>query len=429
MKPSGSWPIVALLMSMAFVNYLNRLCLAAAGSSIRATYEISETQFGTVISAFLGAYTLCMLPGGWLADRWGGRVTLCVVGFGTACFAALAGLVGLVVPVTMAMWLLVLLWLVRAAMGAFTAPLFPAAGRVVTLSVPTRQRVGVNALVTGAAMLGLALSYPVCGALIDLSGWPVALMWLALITAGLALAWMLQGRDGQARSSPAAAPHTRPASWKTLLANRSLWLLTTSYATVGYVEYLVFYWSEDYFRKTLGVSETANRIATMIPPLCMAICMLLGGRLCDWLLPRIGYRGARAGVAAAGMVGCASFLIGATMIDGDLRIGDLTVPKNILIVASFALSLAMIGFTEAPTWATALELGEPRSASSAAMANTGGNIGGTLSPTLTPWISAVLASQLHLSEAAGWAWSIRGAGLVCLAGAVLWFWIDPKERR
>lgn len=429
MKHSGSWTIVSLLMSLTFVNYLNRLCLASAGSSIRATYGISESQFGTVISAFLLTYTICMLPGGWLADRLGGRVTLTFVGFGTACFAALTGVLGLAVPVTMTTLVLGLLWLVRAAMGVCTAPLFPAAGRVVTRRVPRTQRAGINALVNGAAMLGLALSYPICGALIDANGWPVALIGLALVTAGLAWAWFLLSKDAEFPSPLTSGADAKPGSWRTLLTNRSLCLLTTSYAAVGYVEYLVFYWSEDYFKKTLRVSDSENRLATMIPPLCMAICMLLGGRLCDWLLPRIGYRASRAGVAAVGMVGCAGFLIGATMIDSDLRVGDVTVPKNILIVASFALSLAMIGFTESPMWATALDLGEPHSASSAAMANTGGNIGGTLSPTLTPWISALLVSRFQLTEAAGWAWSIRGAGLVCLCGAILWLWIDPQERR
>ena len=35
------------------------------------TLPISPTEIGTVYSAFLLAYMLCMTPGGWLIDRWG----------------------------------------------------------------------------------------------------------------------------------------------------------------------------------------------------------------------------------------------------------------------------------------------------------------------------------------------------------------------
>src|SRR5262249_27540483 len=54
----------------------------------------------------------------------------------------------------------------------------------------------------------------------------------------------------------------------------------------------------------------------------------------------------------------------------------------------------------------------------AGICNTGGNAGGLLAPILTP----------YLGEHFGWPYALAVAGLACLLGAILWWWIDPAER-
>jgi ACS family glucarate transporter-like MFS transporter len=421
------WLTVALLMSFTFTNYVNRVAMADAGEDIRAEYGFSETAFGTVISAFLLAYTVCMIPGGWLSDRFGARVMLQAVALGTALLCGLTGLLGWLVPASLATAMLVLLWSARSLMGALTAPLFPAAGRVVTHCVPFGHRARINALVTGAAMLGVGASHPICGALIDAFGWRAAFVVLALVTAIVGIVWTVVGRDAprirhfpsarRAEPVPTDRDQVGGISWRGIAANRSLWLLTASYASVGYVEYVIFYWSADYFKKVLELSAWAERAAAMAPPLCMGVCIPLGGSLCDWLMPRVGYRLSRSIVAATGMVLSACALFVATVAGNDY-----------LIVAGLSASLAMMGLTEAPAWATAIDLGGRNPGTSAALANTGGNLGGTISPTLTPWISAFLVSQFQFTDNEGWGWALRAAALVALAGSVLWIWIDAGER-
>jgi ACS family glucarate transporter-like MFS transporter len=427
------WKIVAILMAFSFMNYVNRVTLPVAGDAIRETYGISETVFGTVISVLLWAYTICMLPGGWFSDRFGGRFALAAMGLATAIFCAATGVLGLLVAASQTVLMLTLLWLVRAGMGVFTAPLYPAAGRVVSRWIPFPQRARANALVTGVAMVGIALSYPACGALMDAVGWPMAFIILGIVTAALAILWTLYARDEPRQHASVTATELalieadayhgtdavpaedRGASWG-VVRNRSLWFLTVSYAAVGYVEYLVFYWSGYYFEHVLQFGEQAGRIAAMIPPLCMGLCMPLGGWLCDRLLPIVGYRRCRAVVAMAGMLGSSAALMLATFIESDVA-----------IVSCFAISLAFMGLTEAPAWATAIDLGGRQAATSAAIANTGGNAGGSLSPIVTPWISGLLISYgANLQE--GWAWGVRLAGIICLAGALLWCWIDASER-
>jgi dipeptide/tripeptide permease len=63
-------------------------------------------------------------------------------------------------------------------------------------------------------------------------------------------------------------------------------------------------------------------------------------------------------------------------------------------------------------------LGGSRGGSSGAIFNTGGNVGGFIAPVVTPWLSGYL----------GWHGALPVAGLLCLVGAALWFWIHPDER-
>src|SRR5439155_26863565 len=87
-KPTNiRWLIVALLVSLAFLAHVNRLSISVAGKAhFIGPDRLSETEMGTVYSAFLLVYTLCMLPGGWLIDRIGPRwaMTLMGLGFGFA---------------------------------------------------------------------------------------------------------------------------------------------------------------------------------------------------------------------------------------------------------------------------------------------------------------------------------------------------------
>src|SRR5262249_20921412 len=87
------------------------------------------------------------------------------------------------------------------------------------------------------------------------------------------------------------------------------------------------------------------------------------------------------------------------------------------VVVCFAVAMAAVGATEGPAWATAIELGGRHGATAAGIFNTGGNAGGMIAPVLTPLVS----------RWCGWQWGIGLGGLVCLAGACLWWWIDPAE--
>ena len=120
-----SWRIVPLLMLFVALAHFNRISISVAGNEqIIKSGMISETKMGLVYSSFLVLYTIFMIPGGLLIDRFGPRAAWMLLGFGAAVGVALTGAVGLVF--TQALPLLVGLLVVRSLLGISNAPLHPA---------------------------------------------------------------------------------------------------------------------------------------------------------------------------------------------------------------------------------------------------------------------------------------------------------------
>lgn len=420
------WRVVGLMMAASFISWFNRVSMSVAGTErVMEEYHLSPTQMGFVYSALLFAYAGCMTPGGWLIDRHGAWAALTLMGFGSALCIALTGAVGLVFVGGVAVWLALLV--VRAATGVFMAPIYPACGRVVSRWLPPRQRALANGLVNGAAPVGIACTFVGFGTLIDLFDWPAAFLITGALTGLLALVWwryatenpvehpgvntaelrMIDGRLISATRAPAAPCPAGRWDWVRLLQNRSLVLLTVSYAALGYFEYLFYFWTEYYFRDVRHLSGATSRLYATLLNLSMGGGMMLGGLMSERLLRAWGYRWGRAAVPVAGM-----------LLSAALLFLGLTLDDPLALVACFAVALAAGGACEGPCWATAIDLGGRRAGMAAGIFNTGGNIGGLLAPVVTPWVSRLF----------GWQWGLALGAVACLLGVGLWLGIDPHER-
>src|SRR5262245_3198325 len=169
------WPILALVMALCCISHFNRASMSVAGTDrIMADYNLSPTRMGSVYSAFLLLYSLCMIPGGLFIDRFGPRRALMLVGFGSAFFGALTGVTGFVFTGP-GIWLALIG--VRGTMGLVSSPLHPASARMVGNWFEPGQRALANGLVTGAAIVGVAITYKGFGAWMHWSSWQSAFIW------------------------------------------------------------------------------------------------------------------------------------------------------------------------------------------------------------------------------------------------------------
>jgi MFS family permease len=412
------WLVVVLLMGLAFLAHFNRLGIAvAANAHFIGEGKLSEPQMGLVFSAFLLVYTIGMLPGGYLIDRVGPRWAMTAMGLGFGFWSALTGVLGWTGLAVSAMF--VPLLVIRGLAGAASVPLHPGAARSVSLWLPLRERSSANGMVTAGALVGIALSYPLFGALMDALGWPGAFVAAGAALMLFAVLWGAVAADtpeSHRWSNPAerelvSADGGTPARNRVtlreaaaLFRNRSLLLLTLSYGALGYMQYMFFYWVEYYFGKVLSLPPSESRDAAFTVTMAMAVGMFAGGWVAALLSRTLGHAAGYRLVGVGGMGLCAAFSA------AGVSAGD---PAT--VVWYFSLAMGSLGLCEGIFWTTAPAL-EPRSGGlAAAVVNTGGNGVGLLAPVFTPLIG----------QAYGWNAAVVVACVVCGLGGLLWLGIQP----
>jgi MFS family permease len=385
-------------------------------------HSITEADMGTLYSVFLVTYTLLMTPGGWLADRVGTWWTLLLVVGGSGVFGAMCGLTGWLVLGPAAAWW----WIAvaRGGMGIASAPIYPSTSRTVADWFSPRYQALANGFVIAAAPVGMGASFQLMSHLSrsEALGWRGAFLIVGVVTLGVAALWALLGRARPPVAGARSGDFPGSARWSAILRHRGIIALTLSYSTVGYLEYLLFYWMKHYFKEILKLEEGRSSNLTSVLYIAMAVGTPLGGWICGIWVGRRGLtRGVR-GMAAASMTLSALCLLGGAMAS---HLG--------LKVGLLSLSLGFIGASEGPFWTAAVMLGGPLGATVAGFVNTGGNLLGAFAPMLTPRIARwVNESSLGGGDPLlGWTVALAAGSIVCLMGVLFWLWVDvekPLER-
>jgi len=403
-------------MLVVACSHFNRVGISVAGAErIIPEYGIDPDTMGLVYSAYLGVYTLAMLPGGLLIDRFGARRALVVLGFGSTVFVALTGGVGFIFHGAFNVWLG--LMVVRCLLGLVTSPLHPGAAHLVFEQVPPESRSTVNGLVTASACVGIAATYYAMGVLIDLFDWPVAFLLSSAVTLVIAILWTVGTRSSRAEESMAVTRPRRPAPYSGLwfvLRSRSVICITLSYAAFGYFQYMFFYWITYYFETIKHEDNSVARGYSTAITLAMGLGMMSGGWLADHVPRSLSHRARRALVPVLGMI--------ASGVVFELGLLGNTAQTTL---AAFVVSAALVGACEGAFWTTVVELGGPFGGTAAGLMNTGGNAGGTLSPYLTPLMSGFFAQRYGADS--GWRLGLALAGIIVVVGAALWWGVDPDQ--
>jgi sugar phosphate permease len=79
-RPSiGRWYILFLISLMYLITYLDRVNISTVAPVISKEFGFDKVTMGIIFSAFVWAYALFQVPGGWLNDRFGPRRVLAII--------------------------------------------------------------------------------------------------------------------------------------------------------------------------------------------------------------------------------------------------------------------------------------------------------------------------------------------------------------
>src|SRR5437868_11610843 len=169
----GRWYVLVLISLMYLITYLDQVNISTVAPVISKEFGFDKVTMGIISSAFVWAYALFHVPGGWLGDRFGPRRVLAVLvaywSVMTAVTSAASGAVSFVI--------------VRFLFGIGEAGAFPGATRAMQLWYPRHERGFCQGITHSASRLGAAIAPPIVVLIMTTLGW----RWVFYICAAIGI--------------------------------------------------------------------------------------------------------------------------------------------------------------------------------------------------------------------------------------------------
>jgi sugar phosphate permease len=418
-QPSRArWYILLLISVMYLITYLDRVNISTAAPVISKEFGFDNITMGYIFSAFVWAYALFQVPGGWLSDRFGARKVLgCVVAYWSVMTAA----TGLAFSVTSFI-------VIRFLFGVGEAGAFPGATRAMQLWYPRQERGFVQGITHSASRAGAAIAPPIVLLIMINLGW----RWAFFICGAIGFAWALwwsvsyrnlpeehdmvnpseleriRGVGPQGTINPPPIEKQAKVPWATLLRSANMWAVMLAYFTYVYCLWIFLTWLTKYLVDVRHFTLLKGGLLASLPLWAGVIGDTAGGLATDWLLKRTGSaRIGRRVVAIVGLLGCAAFIVPAALTeDAYTAVGCLTV------------SMFFLECTIGPSWAVPMDTGGKYSGTVSGMMNMAGNFGGAISPIVFG----------YLAQGDNWQAPFIVAACLLVCGAAVWaFWLDPDK--
>ena len=292
--PRTAWAIVALLLLINLLNFIDRMIPAVVLEDIRKAYALSDLALGLLVSAFTVVFALSGLPLGRLADRWIRKYVLAGGAMLWSLFTLLSG-----VAPNFGSFLIA-----RLGVGIGEASYAPAAVSLITDLFPKSQRGRAVGLFMLGLPLGVSLSFVTIAKIKALTGsWqaPFVVAGGVGLLVGAALLWIREPLRGGSDAAPVASasatsslPDNQRAPAKTsasvfrhLLGIRSLLWLSLSGITVNMASYGTNTFFKALMERYYGVAPmNAGWIASAVLGLTGLLAMTAGAALADRLQQR-----------------------------------------------------------------------------------------------------------------------------------------------
>lgn len=430
--------VMGYLCTLAFILYIDRICIGQAATSMKAELELTNFQWAWVGVAFQLAYAVFEPTTGHWGDKYGSRRVLIRIVLWWSLFTALTG------TVAKFSWPLfggfalngfIMLLFIRFLFGAGEAGALPNAARIISVWFPPGKRGPAQAMISTSAQIGGAAA-PALAAFFIKSpyiGW----RWAFVIFGSLGLVWIwffarwfrddpkthpaindaereyiMSGRN-EALANVGADHHI---PWKLVISNSNIWLLGIINSCTSFFSYMLFLWFPTYLKEGRGMDEIASGRVGSLPYLFGASGVMLGGYLGDWMTRQAGSRR-----LALGGMGTVGLLIAGTLV-GASQFIDHPVAAVLLCSVGYFFSYIQL----AAWWAAMADVGGRHLGAMFGLCNMVGLAGGAVSQIFLGWFADMMKEQGY-SGRAQWDPAFYVYGGVLMLGGVLWFFINPVK--
>ena len=289
------WWLCGLLFIATSLSFLDRQVLSIVAPEITKEFQMSNTAYSQVTTAFLLSYAIMFFLGGRLIDWLGTRLGMTLsVGFWSLA-SAVHGLVQNPMQLGVA----------RFFLGVGEGGCFPGATKGATEWFPHKERATAIGIAIGGAALGAVVAPPMTVWLFDWVGWRGAFFATGIIGGMWVLLWWIffykpkdspfitqgelahiENAQGEGTTGASKVPDKESiVPLKILLRIKQVWGLALMRFLVDWVFYFYMFWIPLYLSQERNVSlQRIGEELVWIPFLALGVSNIAGGWVSDRLI-------------------------------------------------------------------------------------------------------------------------------------------------
>lgn len=428
--------IVILTFICTSVCYIERVGFSIAYTAAADAAGIDQSSKGMILSTFYYGYACSQIPGGWVAQKVGGRRVL--------LFSFLLwSLTCAFVPLDPNR--VIVLVLARLLVGVAQGFIFPSIHTVLAQWVPPHERSRSVSLTTSGMYFGAAAGMLFLPALVRLKGPQSVFLVEAALGVMWSLLWLKYASDPPRSEHPKATAagfgesllpikgnqkakvengvhsiRTPKIPWKRIIFSLPVWAIVANNFTFHYALYVLMNWLPTYFELGLKRSLQEMGSSKMIPYLNMFLFSNIGGVIADHLITRriLSVTKTRKLLNTLGFM-VASFALMALPL--------FRTPDGVVFCSSVALGFLALG--RAGFAVNHMDVAPRYAGIVMGVSNTAGTLAGIVGVDLTGrLLEAAKAAQMDLTSPDSWRAVFLIPGSLCIFSSIVFLLLSTGER-
>ena len=230
------------------------------------------------------------LGGGWLADRFGGKLILAL--------GVLIWSIFTIITPPAALFGLSILIVARIGMGLGEAVTFPSIYSIYSRWIPAEQRAKAVAFTNSGIPIGTVFALVVTPIIVLQLGWEWAFYLFGMVGILWIFAWqkwvttlpeqhptISAGELEHIRNNAATSGTIKETPpFGMFLRNKAVWAIIVAHFCNNWTLYVILSWLPKYVNEGLGIAFAAVGIVSMLPHITSFLCLNIAGNIADRLI-------------------------------------------------------------------------------------------------------------------------------------------------
>lgn len=396
-----------LIFINTLIVYFDRVNISIVAPTMMKYFHWDMGVMGLAMSMFGVGYILTQIPGGYLADKFGGRK---ILGYGSLGWSFFTFLTPFANTPT-------LMYMVRALLGLGEGVNFPAETSILSRWLPRKVRARIQGLNLSGIAAGPLIATPLTVWIMAVFGWQAVFYFYAALGVIWTAVWLAYSKDNPvlhkgvsseelAEIATGQVEEAGEAVVGAPVRSTAVWGLAIAYFCFTYTHWLFINWLPTYLIQARGFTVIKMGFFAAVPWLAAFISMNVAGWISDGLVKKGFTTGkARRALIYTGIPGMAVCLLLVTQATNAYA-----------AIALITVTMMFVGLNFPSFWSLPMDMHAQKSGLISGMMNTGSALASILAPGITGYVAML----------SGWTAALSLASVLAIVSVIVIYFTAPK---